>query len=309
MSQEVYTGYPATFAYGEAGGSTLSLPQLRGVDKSTGKALMEVIAAGSLDRAAVILSHADPRVGITSADLAAIVGGISPSVGLKITGTALFQLQQAENAGTFTGADANILVTNSVGGFLSIGSISARQDDNNTGASAELLYYPHSSDGLTAPLALATGQDLTGAPAFGSQFFLGPAYYDSSELEGLLASEVQFGIEYAVIRGSGDVFARKGRIKRRRPIIRLTFDKLSNVVTSGLFSGSLAGDTLAVYYRKGVHGGSRVADATAQHVKISCTAGEWGTDNISWSDDEDGNAVLTVLPTGTLAGSAASAIP
>lgn len=305
MAQETYSGYSASFVY--TGPTTLSLPQLSGVELSTGKSLAEVVAGGDVDRKAVILSHADPRATLRSADLTAILAVVSPSIGLAVTGAATMQLQLRASGGTFSGGSGYVAATGS-GGFLCMTGISARQDDPN-GAVCELMYWPNSTDGLAVPLAISALQAaVSPVPAFGSQFFLGKAYLGASELEGLLSADVQFGIDYRYIRSSGDVFARRGAIFRRRPIIRLTFDKVTNVASSAVFSAAI-GSTIAVYFWKGAAGGTRVALATTEHAKISITAGEWGTDSISWSEDESGNIVLTIMPTTAISSSVTSAIP
>jgi hypothetical protein len=66
---------------------------------------------------------------------------------------------------------------------------------------------------------------------------------------------------------------------------------------------------LAVYFWKGSDAGSRVAAATASHCKISGATGVWSDDSIKASNNDDGTVDISVMPTGTLTVSVASAIP
>ena len=297
MAHDFFSGYIASF--GHSAGSTLHMVQNRGAELSPQKALTEVIAAGDVDRKAVMLSHADPVARLMSADLASFISIVSPSVGLAIDASSTFRMQKRANAGTFD-AGANHVLTSLTAGFLCIDSIQARQDDNDQAAFAELLCYPHSSDGITAPWTFSAGQTLGATPpAFGSQFYLGPAYLGAAELEGLVGSEVRFGLEYQLLRAAGNPYATLGSIIRRRPIFRFTFAKVSVAATTNLFLAAL-GDPIAAYFWKGVPGGTRIAKTGVSndvHVKAAATAGAWGVDQLGFDRDENGNLVVEVRPT------------
>lgn len=257
MAQSRYSGYTPTFVHG---GGTLSLTQQRGVTINNGKQLLEVQTSGDLDRKAVCLSHADPEVMIRSGDLATILGTVSPTTGLKLTGVSTFRYQLRDAGGTFVGSTTDRLITNTPDtskSFLAMESISANQDDQNDGAVCELKMYPCWGGDLSVPpLVPSTDSAIGGsAPAFTSQFFLGPVYLGSTQLEGLRSSRVEFGIGFVRKRADGDPWARAGSIYTRRPVITLNFEKLPVLINSAMFSAALA-ETLAVYYWKGVHGGT-----------------------------------------------------
>ena len=111
----------------------------------------------------------------------------------------------------------------------------------------------------------------------------------------------------------GGVFPATGlsSITSRNPQIDLTF--LNTAILPSTLANMVAAafaTTLAVYFRKGAEGGEgRVANATAEHIKISAAAGTWGPEDVSVSDENDVTTTITVMPTGTLSLSAASAIP
>lgn len=230
MAQDVFSGYPCRLVHG---GGHLDLVQLRGVDKRPGRQLSEVIAGGDLDRKAVVLSHADPQILITTADLTTVLGTLAAATGLKITNTSTFRLQKRDSGGAFDTGNNHVSVTIPAG-FCAISSISARQDDL-MGAVCELGVWPHSSDGLADPISVATGQAIAApAPAFSSQFYLGPVYLGATELEGVIGSEVNYGIQYQLVRASGDPFARKGLLCAADPWCgsRLTRSPTSPAPTS-----------------------------------------------------------------------------
>jgi hypothetical protein len=60
-------------------------------------------------------------------------------------------------------------------------------------------------DGTNLPIVHNTSVDLSGAPApaFVSEFFMGPVYVNGSELEMILSHQVQFGTMFSPFRVSG----------------------------------------------------------------------------------------------------------
>lgn len=307
MATARYSGYTDSFVY--AGPTTLNLKQISGHTITAGRQLTEVLAAGSVDRVAIIESHADPSVRLTSADLTAIFGVISPTVGLSCTGGATFRLQSRLDGGVYDTASTHVTIT-SGNGFLCPDSISASQDDVK-GAQCELMYSPLWGGSLSTPPLVYTGSVAAFSsidPAFNSQFYLGPVVLNSTQLEGLRSSTVRFGIEYRPKRADGDPYARIGAIYVRRPEIILNFEKASNLATTGIFSNALSA-SLKVYFWKGSAGGVRTATATTAHCLVTAAAGSWGMDDLSFQEEEDQSLTVRVVPTTALTISVASALP
>ncbi len=287
---------------------TTHLTQVRGTAVMTGSTRAEITPGGSVDRGAVILSHADPTATLETADLATALAAISPTVGLNCTTGATFRAQRRAAGGVFAGAGNHVLLTADAG-FAVPSRLTVRQDDPS-GANLSLAFWALSSDGFTAPLTETVEQNLANSPTFVGKWFLGPVTYDGDRMPGVLGWEVDFGLGYSPKRHDGEVFAREGAIIARRPVFRFTVDELDNAATIGnLFLAALGGN-IVLYARKGAPGGTRVADATEQHIAVTATAGAWGVSDVSVQGVEaDYGMTIEVIPTGTISVSTAAAIP
>lgn len=306
MAQDRYSGFPASFVHA---GGTLNLTQLIGGSVRTGKQRSEIIAGGDVDRKAVGLSHADPQQPLTTQDLSTLLGTVSLTTGLSCTSGSTFRLQKRLNGGTFATGGSHMTVTSGKG-FLAIESIQAQQDDVQ-GAVAELLYYPLWEGVLgTPPLVPTTGVNFAAAPApaYVSHYYLGPVYVGSTQLEGVRGVTINSGLGYVYKRADGDPWARLGSIYTRRPTISINFEKISNITSAALFSAAIA-DDVHCYFALGVHGGTRTSFASAVHLKVSATVGEWGTEDIQWREEEDASTTIMITPTDALSVSTASTIP
>lgn len=291
MATARYSGYTASVVY--AGPTTLNLKQITGHEISMQRSLTEVLAAGLVERSSVIESHSDPMVRITSADLTTIIGAISPSIGLSCTGGATFRGQTRLQGGVFDTAATHVTYTSQLG-WIGINSISASQDDLK-GAVCELSYYPL-WDGTNNPLVY-TGTVAAFAgidPAFNSQFYLGPVYLGSTQLEGVRSVSINFGMEFRPKRADGDPYARIGAIYIRRPEISINFEKLANNATVGLFSSNYTGNDIKCYFWKGSSGGVRTAVANASHCKVTAAEGTWGSESVAFSEEEDQSLTVKV---------------
>jgi hypothetical protein len=286
----------------------LALRQLDdvGIQPDSQKSL--VIPGGGLDAGAVLENFADPRVRLSTRDLTTVLGTLSATVGLALSGAATLRFQKRVTASTFATGGSHITVT-ATGGWLGLDSIRADQDDEK-GAVAALTLVPF-YDLTNKPLVVTDSVDFdaVGAPAFTSAFFLGPAYLGASPIPGVIGSEVQFGIEFRAVRSAGQPYADQGHIVARRPKLMFRTLDISSAATITSLFGNAFGSSIHLYYWKGVSGGARVAVASTVHAKITAAAGDWTPDDISVRENQDGTLSVVVTPTGTLAMSVASAIP
>jgi hypothetical protein len=296
-----YSGYTASF-----NAASLVLNQIGGARKMSGSRIKEIVPSGMVDRAANVMSAADPACQIQTDDLTTALGTISPTAGYNCTGVSKFQYQKRADMGVFSGAGANVLATLQLA-FMFADTLAAAGDNE---ARLALNIVPL-WDGTNDPVAFSASQNLSGtAPAFNSHFYLGPAYLNGSQLTGLLSTSISFGIGFSCVRADGDPYCRAGSIIARRPMFKFTFEHLDMVsATIGSFFHGSLGATMAAYFRKGSSGGVRVADASAVHCKVSCAAGTWGPDDVGVQEERDGAVSITVRPTGSIAVSVASAIP
>ncbi len=296
--------YTASFVHA---GGTLSLTQLKRQSVNTNPTKKKVIPGGAIDPAAVLLSHADGRMSFSTSDLATLLGDVSLTTGLEITGAATMRFQERTQSGTFESGATHESFTASKG-FLVVDSISASADDAE-GAVVECSFVPL-WDGTNALFVHNTGVDFSGvsAPAFASAFSLGPVYHNGSQIERVTRVTIRPGIEFNVKRTDGSPYASAGAIVRREPVFEFTCLKLDVSGSLNPFTRALSG-TLACYFWKMSNNSDRVAVATTEHVKISCAAGNIEDDSVEVADEDDATITYRVHPTGTLSLSTASAIP
>lgn len=307
MATNNYSLFPLTVIY--AGPTTLNLRQIEDVGVQPNSQKSVIIPGGALDAGAVIENMADPLLRFSTRDLTALIGGVSITAGLYCNGGYTARFQKRTTGSTFATGGSHITATGA-SGFLNIESISANQDDER-GAMASCSIAPL-FDGTNDPIVFTNSVDLDAdtTPLFNSAFFLGPAYLGSSELPGVIGIDVRPGIMWRPVRSAGLVYADQGSIVMRRP--QIIFRTLDVSLVKGTMTrafGNAFGSAIKVYFRKGVSGAARVADATTSHCKVTASTGDWTPDDISVRDNQDGTASVVVTPTGTIAVSVASAIP
>lgn len=306
-SAERFGLYPCSFGYGAS--STLNLTQMQGFSLNPAAQITTIHASGAIDPKANIEVFSDPRIRFATRDLTTYFGAVSATVGLALNSNgATFRLQErSAQDGVFETGSTHETYTVAQG-FLYPVSIGAQQDDTNGALIESELCCEY--NGSVVPIVKNTGVDFSGAssPAFTSEFWLGPAYVNGSEIAGVISSRVDFGITYSPRRTSGQIYATKGAITQRLPRLSLTILKADAVSALNIFHRALAG-TVAFYYWKGTASGNRVAVATTSHCKVSAAAGSWNEQSISVQDNDDATVEISIMPTGTLSVSVASAIP
>jgi hypothetical protein len=227
------------------------------------------------------------------------------------------------DGGTFqaTGAGTHQRYTNQKG-FLFIESISASQDDPQ-GTVVDLIYYPLSLTGAAADVPLVPSfENTTVAPGYDDTHYLGPLSLTTVAtgnpgallpIVGLQSVRIESGIQFSPKRGSGDAFATIGSIIERRPTFTFVTNDPNDVFDSGY--ASLFGDDMNAsfkvvqYFRDGLPGSRRVADAAARNLAIYCETGDWTGDGFSVQQTGDTEWTWVVRPTGTLATLFDNAIP
>lgn len=311
MSQDRYGLYPATLTY--AGPTTLDIQQIErvGVRPSAQKEI--IIPAGNIDPSAVILLMADPAVDFDTDDIATVLAAVSPTAGLALTGAA-FQLQKRADGGAFAAAGTGLSIA-ATKGFVYPKTLSVAQDgQGGAKLTCEMVaHYDGTTSGSpalpTPALVFADTVTLVSTPAFNARYYLGPIYANAAQIPGVQDWQLDFGIEYKTKRLDGDLAPQIGSIFSRKPKFTFSVLKVNAQTTiASLFNNAIPG-ALAFYLRKGAPGGARVADATAEHAKLSMAAGAWNADSIEVQGENDATLKVTAEPTGTIAFSAASAIP
>lgn len=307
MAADRFSGYTATFVHG---GGTLALTQLGSYDVQTNRNITRVSASGAIDPLAHVIASASPMAQLTTQDVATAFGAISPTVGLACTGACTLRYQKRASGGVFAGSTTNTTLVAQTG-FLCPDSLSASGDSP---AELGLNFYPF-FDGTNLPFVPANAVDISGvtAPAQNSIFYLGPLYLGSSQIEGVVSTRVDFGINFSQIPVDGLVYPKEGMIISRNPSITISLLKASSIYADigNFFHAAVSANAIKAYFVQGVHGtdSARVAYATASHCKITIATGAMGPENISVAGENDATVSYRINATSTIAASVASAIP
>ena len=239
---------------------------------------------------------ADPEVTIKTRDVKTLLDATGVTLGLGGITAATLRFQQRADGSSYQ-SGSNHMTYTATAGYLKPSRLSADQDSRD-GAELEAMFFPL-WDGSTKPLVVNVSQSLSVSPAFNQLYYLGPAYLNGSEIGGVVGVDVDFGIDYRVVRENGEAYARKGVVAGASPKISIRLLKAAYAATTALFGYALPG-TLAVYFQKGVHGSDRVAAATAGHIKITAASGDMTPSQIRVANEDDATVTLEVLPTAAL---------
>ena len=269
-----------------------------------------IIPGGLIDPAHIGIASATPTVSITTRDLTGIFAIASISAGVSLSSAAAFYMQTRQNNGTFVvDTDTNHCNVSSAAGFYYPTSITASQDSPD-GAVCEGTYVPL-WNGTTDPLVFNTGEisAALNLPAFSSRFFLGPVYHNDAQVAGVTSITVDPGIRYDARAFSGDPYPTVGSIMTREPKLTFTTVDMNAADALATLFGSAISTGLIFYLQKGVASGTRVAAATATHIKITAASGDWCMDDASIQQNDDGSVTFTAVPTTTLSLVMNSTIP
>ena len=257
--------------------------QVHGISVNAGANDDVIIPGGALDVSAVILASAEPTVSIMTHDLTTALTEVGLSTGLSCTGASTFYYQRRADAGTFTTSTTHQKLVSATG-FLNLNSISVAQD---SAAELALTYYPFSSDGVTQPLAYTDSVALGSSPAFVSKFFFGGVKLGSSFLNGVTSVSYDNGLAFRYHAQDGAHYRTNGSIYARTPSITLTWHSVQALAN---YSPDLfidAATNLKVFFKKGVSGSHRVANATAEHTSILFATSAWKPVSIDAQGSED----------------------
>lgn len=267
-----------------------------------------IIPGGLVDRSHIGIGSATPTVTLETRDLVTTFGVVSATAGLVIATGSTYRLQQRADGGTFSAGASHETIT-TTGGFVRPMTLSSSQGDEE----GVMATFEETAlwDGTNNPLVHNTGAnyDVTpNAPTFTSRFFHGPVYSDGTIVDGCTQWNLDFGINYVARIFDGDPYPAKGAIVTRTPTMTFTVAKASAGSAQNMFGRAIT-TSLYFYGQRGVAGGTRVAAATAQHLKVGCTAGLTAHDQMTVQGNEDGSVTFTTMPTGVITLSVASAIP
>lgn len=198
---------------------------------------------------------------LTAAGISGVAIGASPAV-------ADAWFQQAAAGGTrVTGLNSTRLRMTK--GLLVPRAITAT-DRQIASISYELAAV--SADGTTSPLAVTLSQTMPTLSAADQAFTVGSASLNGTAIGDVKSLSIDFGLQLMIEGGGGEAYPTFVAIQRRAPKIRLRTLNLD--LASGLGQVVAQGGSDSVFYlRKLAEGGTRVANATAEHISFSVDDG------------------------------------
>ena len=153
------------------------------------------------------------------------------------------------------------------------------------------LIIPVSADGTTDPITITDSQALAGTPDSAEKFTVGPCSINGTDVEPQ-SLEVNFGISVQTRSHSGFYLPLQASIKTVAPTVTIQSKDVSKVVTFALAGTAQSVTDTVLYLRKLDQNGTRVANITAEHVKLTIDDGQIHTDGLGSDGEEDATATL-----------------
>jgi hypothetical protein len=278
-------------------------------DSAVDAGIEEMLVGGSAmtDPTYSAVGIAKPMITFSTTAVATALG-VSAFAAYPITGAMTLYFAAVAPGGIISASSVHLKLSIS-SGLLVPKSIEARQGKEPAKIDYEI--YPLSSDGLTSPFTITTGQTLPTQTGVSELFTIGPASLNATAFNAVQSLKWEFGMKCEIVFGDGEPFPTFAGITQRKP--KGTIEGVDMTAVSGFGLSGTALTSFATYLRKTTKGALRVAAATAQHIKMSGTAGMAIQRKAGGSYENPQSATYEILPTydGTndnLALSVASAI-
>ena len=247
-------------------------------DFAVAPGVQEVLLGGNgqVDPRYVAHMGSMPGISFTTTKLGTLLAEISNAFlisGTKIDsdpthdGLEVF-FQAMVEGGTRAGATSHIKLTINEGLLVPRGLNVAQNTIARLALELVITY-----DGTNDPIVLATSQSLIGTPDVSEAFTLGPISINGTPLVSTQSLNIDPGIQLTVQSGDGDKWPTFVGIMQRQPMITINTLDVSLLSTYGIMGTAISASDVILYLRKMAEGGTRVADATAEHVKITLDEG------------------------------------
>jgi len=255
---------------------------------------------GQVDPTFVAVMAQSPRLRFTSTALATILAEVSSAFltsGIKIDSDGTHDgleafFHQITEGGTRTAGANHIKMT------INEGLLIPRPLNAAQGGVASLdLEAVIGYDGTNEPVVIATGQSLIGTPAVGEIFTLGPVSLNGTTINGVQSIAYDPGLQIITQSGDGQVWPTFVAIMSRRPRLVINTVDVGVFSTFGLDGTAQSATDSVAYLRKIAEGGTRVADGTAEHIKLTFDDGIIYCGPISGSQGQVLGAQLVLEPT------------
>lgn len=253
--------------------------------------------AGLVDATFATVQEGRPVVSITTAALKTVmdVCGISgTAIGANETYTdvEVYLQKVAERGARVSGANHIKMTINE--GLLIPRTINGTQGGGPATISLELFC---TYDGTNDPIAYTSGQSLPSVASASEAYVAGPVTVNGTMADGVQSSTVDFGITEWSLAGDGDVYPTFVAIGDRRPRISFTSNYASLLTTVGIGGTAVDASNCKVYYRKATENGTRVADATSEHIAITVDDGMIQPADTTYSHGDAAAQGYDIIPT------------
>ncbi|HEX8914418.1 MAG TPA: hypothetical protein VF796_18870 [Humisphaera sp.] len=272
-------------------GAEATINQVQGYEPDPGFELLVHTGDGQTDMAFAAIMQQSPRVGFSTTAVAralavSALSGASLSAGMDIW------FQRVAHGGTRTGGSTSLKLS-SAKGLLVPMFVEAAQ-----GGPATIHYTAviTSADGTTIPFTATASQALPSFALADEVFTVGPASLNGTAVEGVQSVRVDLGFQVLTKAGDGHAYPTFAGIARRQPTISIRTLDVS-ALASGNFSAAQTATDSVVYLRKLAKNGTRVGDATAQHVKFTVDDGIFVTRPFGGQDGQEQMTEILIQPT------------
>ena len=269
------------------------------IAQSISPQLAAVVSAGDgqIFGSHVTAGRIEPSISFATTGLTAALGKITTSgFPLVAADAATFFFQKRVKGGALAVGATHIeaIVTE---GIVVPRTLSADQESAALSCDCIATY-----DGTNLPILVDAAHAVALVPTIAEKFVAGPCNINNVQLEGIVSIEVDFGISLTIPAHDGHVYPRYAAIASIRPLIKIrTIDAVS-LSTFGVAGTAQGATASVVYFRACAQGGGRVANATAEHIKIANTASKGIISVESLSAEQDGDAVAEITITPASAG-------
>jgi hypothetical protein len=234
------------------------------------------------------IESSQPEADLTTLDIAGFISIFGVEGALITNGsTVKIPWHKRASGGTFQGlTGVNTLITGLALNPIRLTPMSLTAPRMGS-VTAQGAAYFLSSDGMTRPYNMLTGQDLA-AQDFQQMWGLGPVYVNGTHIDRQVGYSINFGVKYSDqqhydgLPYPTDIF-----VEDISPSIEFTaedFDYFQSVV------GGVAISQVWVYLRKRVSGGTYAVDGSTVHQKFSFSGGIMVPQRVSASDTKHGQA-------------------
>ena len=291
----LWVPYAVSLNTATLGAGAVLLDQIQNFEDDPGINLVVASGDGQVDPTYVAVMSQRPTMSFGSSALATILGacGISGAV-IDADGTypgLVAWYQKMAEGGIRASGSAHLKMT-AKEGLLIPTSVTAQQDGTAMVSVQAGLTY----DGTNAPIVVADSQALSGSPAVGEMFTVGPVSINGATLEGIQSISFDPGLSLVFGAGDGDVWPTYVSVQARRPRISVVTTDVSALATLGISGAAQGASDSVVWFRKKAEGGTLTADATAEHISLTMDDGMAIPGRGSVTQDGHATREVTLVP-------------